>query len=128
VVITGYIWGTVDFGGGPLTSAGGFDIFIAKFDTNGQHLWSQCFGDGSNQDAYGIAIDGSGNVIVTGWFQGTVDFGGGALTSAGLDDIFVAKFDPNGNHVWSQSFGDASDDQEGHGVGRFERVGADVDR
>ena len=70
------------------------------------HDWSQRFGDAGVQEAYGIATDGTGNVVVTGKFQGNVDFGGGALTSEGGSDIFVAKFDAYGNHLWSQRFGD----------------------
>jgi hypothetical protein len=108
VIVTGHFWGTVDFGAGPLTSAGNYDIFVAKFDAGGNHLWSQRFGDASSQRGQSVAVNGSGNVILTGYSQGTVAFGGGPLTSAGSDDIFVAKFDAGGNHVWSQRFGDAS--------------------
>jgi hypothetical protein len=107
VIVTGDFWGTVDFGGGGLTSAGGRDIFVAKFDAAGTHLWSKRFGDVNSQDAYGIATDGLGNVVVTGYFMGTVDFGGGVLTSTGGDDVFVAKFDAAGTHLWSKRFGDA---------------------
>jgi hypothetical protein len=57
-----------------------------------QHLWSQRFGDASDQLARGVAVNGSGNIVVTGAFTGTVDFGGGTLESAGYFDIFVAKF------------------------------------
>ena len=107
VILTGYIDGSVDFGGGPLTSAGYADIFVAKFDGGGNHLWSQRFGDVNDQYGESVAVDGSGNVIVTGQFLDTVDFGGGLLTSGGGVDIFVAKFDPGGDHIWSQRFGDA---------------------
>jgi deoxycytidylate deaminase len=108
VIVTGYFDGTVDFGGGALTSAGNGDIFIAKFGPDGAHFWSKRFGDASDQYACAVAADASGNVIVTGWFDGTVDFGGGALTSAGVSDIFVAKFAADGAHLWSKRFGDAS--------------------
>jgi hypothetical protein len=106
VIVAGAFPGTVNFGGGNLTSAGGFDIFVAKFDTTGTHEWSQRFGDVTDQSAYSVATDGSGNVIVAGGFVGTVNFGGNDLTSAGLADIFVAKFDAAGVHQWSQRFGD----------------------
>jgi len=92
IVVTGYFNGTVDFGGGALTSAGGTDIFLANFDASGTHLWSRRFGDASTQRGYSVAVDGMGKIIVTGFFRGTVDFGGGVLTSAGNSDIFLAKF------------------------------------
>ena len=92
LIVAGYFEGTLDFGGGVLTSAGANDIFVAKFGSDGAHLWSKRFGDGSDQAASAVAVDASGNVIVTGVFRGTVDFGGGGLTSAGVEDIFVAKF------------------------------------
>src|SRR5262245_37224475 len=108
VIVTGYLQGTVNFGGGNLTSAGGPDIFVAKFNSGGVHQWSQRFGDVSSQHAFSVATDASGNVIVAGYFQGTVNFGGGNLTSAGFEDIFVVKFNAGGVHQWSQRFGDSS--------------------
>lgn len=108
IIVAGSMQGSVDFGGGPLTSAGGYDIFVAKFDADGNHLWSQRFGDGSQEEGYSVAVDASGNVVVTGWFGGSVDFGGGMLTGAGLDDAFVAKFGPSGDHIWSHGFGDGT--------------------
>jgi hypothetical protein len=116
VAIAGQFFGTVDFGGGTLTSAGGDDIFVAKFDVGGNHLWSKRFGDANSQLAYGVAAGGSGNIALTGTFWSTVDFGGGTLTSAGNDDIFVVKFDANGNHLWSKRFGDASFSQNAWGI------------
>jgi hypothetical protein len=58
----------------------------------GEHLWSQRFGGGSYDEAYAVAVDAAGNVIVAGELLGTVDFGGGALTSVGGTDIVIAKF------------------------------------
>lgn len=116
VLVSGYYWGDVDFGGGTLTSAGDYDVFVAKFDSTGTHIWSKRFGDASQQAGYGLAVDGVGNVLLAGYIFGTVDFGGGTLTAPGSNnDIFVAKFDPAGNHVWSQNFGDA-DPQFGYGI------------
>jgi hypothetical protein len=115
VFITGAFYNTVDFGGGNLTSAGGGDIFLAKYDAGGNYQWSKRFGTGGNEVGYAVAADGSGNVVVTGQYQGTVDFGGGDLTSAGGGDIFVAKFDGTGAHVWSKRFGSTQND-EAHGI------------
>jgi hypothetical protein len=108
VFLAGSFGGGVDFGGGRLTSAGGYDIFLAKFDPSGTHSWSRRFGDSDDyQEAWSVAVDPSGNALVAGYFRGTVDFGGGALVSVGGEDIFVAKFDPSGTHLWSRRFGDA---------------------
>jgi hypothetical protein len=108
VYITGEFPATIDFGGGVLTSAGGSDVFLAKFNNSGTHQWSKRFGDSSYQYAHGVAADASGNVCVTGDFMGTMNFGGGDLTSAGIYDIYLARFDASGAHQWSKRFGDGS--------------------
>jgi len=108
VVVTGSLYGTVDFGGGTLSSAGLGDLFVAKFMSDGSHLWSHRFGDSEHQDSRDVAIDALGNVVVTGYFTSTVNFGGGTLTSAGLEDLFLVKFAPAGSHVRSKRFGDAA--------------------
>ncbi|UCF06866.1 MAG: hypothetical protein JSV33_07545 [bacterium] len=106
VAVTGDFEGSVDFGGGPLASAGNSDIFLAQFDEYGSHLWSKRFGDVSFQQCQSVTCDGSGNVVVTGDFMGNVDFGGSPLTSPVRRDIFLAMFDMNGDHIWSKRFGD----------------------
>jgi hypothetical protein len=110
VLVIGYFWGSVDLGGGSLTSAGSGDIVVAKFDASGNHLWSKKFGDTENQFGASIAVDSSDNVLVTGSFTSSVDFGGGTLVASGnSNDIFVAKLDKDGHHLWSNRFGDTSD-------------------
>lgn len=102
VTVTGTFSGSVDFGGGALTAPSTFaSIFIVQFDSAGNHRWSRDFGSTAIDADFGIAVDTLGNVTVTGPFSGTVDFGGGALVSAGGADIFVAQFDVDGNHNWS---------------------------
>jgi hypothetical protein len=117
VFLAGNFWATVNFGGLNLTSAGAGDIFIASYDNGGGHRWSARFGDTNpNQFANAVATDPSGNVLVAGNHWGTVDFGGGPLTSAGGDDVFLVKLDSDGDHVWSKRFGDPSTDQTGRTV------------
>jgi hypothetical protein len=115
VLITGAFLGSIDFGGGALTSAGSEDIFAAKLDSDGMHVWSKGFGDASQQVGRAIAADSAGNVIVTGSLAGSADFGGGPLASAGLADVFLIKLSAAGEHVFSRAFGDA-DDQVGRAV------------
>jgi hypothetical protein len=111
-IVTGYFAGSINFGGMTLNSAGSTDIYIAKFDNIGNHLWSARFGDIQSQESYSprgldVAADASGNVVLIGELNGSADFGGGALTSTADNDLFVAKFDLNGAHLWSKRFDDA---------------------
>jgi hypothetical protein len=108
VAITGEFYGNVDFGGGLINGAGGGDAFLAKFNKTGSHLWSQGFGSVSSQSGESVAFDSWGNIDLVGEFRGTVDFGGDTLTSAGSRDIYLVKFDSSGTHLWSQRFGDGS--------------------
>ena len=117
VAVTGEFTSTVSFGGAALSSLGDRDIFVARYaGTDGHHLWSQRFGSGLTDVGNGVGVDASGNVVVTGYFKGTVNFGGGALTSAGDRDAFVAEYAAaNGQHLWSRRMGGTSVD-EGAGV------------
>ena len=94
VLVAGVFTGTVNLGGSPLVSAGGMDIFVAKYSPSGAHIWSKRFGGTSTDYGYGVAIDGAGNVLSTGYFQNSADFGGGPLTSAGRQDVFVLSLGP----------------------------------
>jgi hypothetical protein len=110
VIMTGYFNGTVNFGGGNLVSAGGSDVVLAKYDPSGNHVWSQRFGAGNSDFGDAVACDGAGNVFMTGSFQAAADFGGGNLVSAGEGDVFVAKYDASGNHIWSRRAGSTDSD------------------
>jgi hypothetical protein len=113
VYLTGYFEGTIDFDPGSgtfnLTDAGGGDIFISKLDSNGNFLWAKSMGGSTEDSAFGIAVDLSGNIYTTGYFTGTADFDPGVgvanLTTAGGGDAFVSKLDSNGNFVWAKNMG-----------------------
>ena len=108
VYMTGYFsasTGGVDFGGGALNSAGSQDVFLVKYNSAGAWQWSQRFGSTGSDTGNAVAVDVSGNVVIFGNFIGSIDFGLGALTSAGQQDIFVAKFSPAGTCLWQKRFG-----------------------
>ena len=128
VVVTGRFSDIVDFDPDMftvvnLTSAGGSDIFVAKYSgADGSLLWAKGFGSttGFGDVGRGVAVDSNGDVLVTGSFQGTADFdpdtGTVELTSAASIDIFVAKYSgSNGGLLWANGFG-ALDTDEGEGV------------
>ncbi|UQA62991.1 hypothetical protein [Polyangium aurulentum] len=105
VVVAGRFTGTPDFGGGKLTNAGGYDIFVAKYDSTGKHVWSKRFGGAGDEQATGVAIDGMGTVTVIGDYTGTTTLGAVSHISAGLHDVLVFEIDAAGNYLWSKSFG-----------------------
>jgi outer membrane protein assembly factor BamB len=106
IFITGDFWGSVDFGGQILTSKGDRDIFLAKFDRVGTHIWSKRYGDEQEQVGNAIATDSAGAVFIGGSFTGSLDFGGGELVSRGRYNVCLAKLDHAGQHIWSCRFGD----------------------
>ncbi len=118
IYVTGNFYGTVDFDPSEdysnLTSVGDDDIFIAKYNSTGTHLWSQRIGGSQEDIGLSLAVDNSGAVYVTGHFGGTVDFDSSNndanLVSAGGTDIFIAKYDVSGNYIWANRMGDLSDD------------------
>ncbi len=118
VYTTGSFQGTVDFDPGAgtanLTSVGLRDIFVQKLDATGNFLWARSFGGNSFDEGQSIAVDFSGNVYTTGYFQVTVDFdpstGTFNLISEGSHDVFVQKLDSSGNFIWAKSLGSVVDD------------------
>jgi hypothetical protein len=91
-----------------LTSAGSADIFITKRSPNGNLLWAKRIGDTRTDGGTEIGLDASGNVYVTGYFSGTVDFDPGPAAqtmTATLNryGIFILKLDASGNYVWAKS-------------------------
>src|SRR5262245_41911891 len=69
-----------------------------------EHVFSRLFGDSWDQQALSSTVDPLGNIIVTGYFEGTMDFGGRPLVASGPWNMFIVKFDASGNHLWSMSF------------------------
>ena len=97
LLITGYFDNTVDFGGGPLVSAGSRDVYIVKLGPTLEYVWAKRFGDPQLQEAYAVATDDADDVVFTGRMTGTVDFGTGPLQAPANDyPLFVAKLAPSG--------------------------------
>jgi beta-propeller repeat-containing protein len=117
IYTTGYFKNTADFDPGAgttnLTSnpADVEDIFISKLDNNGNFLWAKDIGGAAADVGLGLSLYSSGNVYITGWFQGTVDFGTTTLSSkSGTFDIFITKLDSGGDFIWAKGIGGALED------------------
>lgn len=102
VFVTGGGGSTVIFGTYTLTTG---NVFIVKFDPNGNVLWAKSAGGGLFERMYSISTDSNGNAFVTGYF-GSASFtiGTYTLSNPGLNrDVFIAKYDPNGNVLWAKA-------------------------
>ena len=81
------------------------DGFFAKMSKAGKLLWNiELTGPGPDT-VDTIAVDNSGNVLVAGSMAETLAFGRDQLTSAGADDMFVAKYNADGKRIWAKRFG-----------------------
>ena len=93
--VTGVFSRTATFGSHSLTAGGYYDVFVAKLNPSGNWLWAARAGGTEFDDSYGygIALDGSDNACVTGYFNGTANFGSHSLITNGHRDIFVARIE-----------------------------------
>ena len=78
--------------------AGNGDAFAAKYNSLGDLQWARQFASSRSENAYGIALDDTGNVYTTGETDGLIE-------PTPFPDAFVAKVDPDGNRVWTAQFG-----------------------
>ena len=100
IVITGWFKGTMNIGDITLASAGGTDIFIAKFDDKGEVLWAKSAGSAKNFDeGFDIATDTNDNIIVVGRFGSTITFD--TITLTGNVGMFLVKLTPDGHAMWA---------------------------
>lgn len=95
-----------NFGTTTLSTNGNHDIFVQKLDPTGNTVWAQGFGDTADDIGYALAVDGLGNVYVTGVFRGNVNFGSGTTVSAVAADTFVLKLSNNGDYGWAYGIED----------------------
>jgi hypothetical protein len=108
--VTGRFAGAATFGPGEAneTTLTGSGVYLARFGAGGSLLWARAISGALN--AGGIAVDAAGNGTVTGSFVDPADFGGTILTSAGRNDIFVARYAPDGLLLWARRDGGADED------------------
>ncbi len=113
VYITGYFFSTsITFGSFTLTNQGvggnnNGDIFLVKYDANGNVVWAKGAGGTGNDGASYAATDSTGNVYITGIYKSyNLILGTDTLTNdttIGTAKMFIAKYDSTGNVIWAKS-------------------------
>ena len=101
VLITGKIMGDAYFGADTLADPvpGGSDVLLAKYDAEGNFIWAKRSGGNSGGEGRQMALDAAGNIYVTGYFMGQIDFGGIIHNSGRCP--FLTKYDADGTVLWS---------------------------
>ena len=95
--VTGYTYGSLDSN----SSAGFIDIFLTKYDTNGNKQWTRQLGTSNTNVGSDVSVDSDGNAYITGTTRGGLD---GNIT-AGESDVFLTKYDTNGDIQWTKLLG-----------------------
>jgi hypothetical protein len=106
--LTIYNQGPSGTAGTTLSNAGGTDCFVAKYSSAGAVLWAARIASTVGDQGFGIATDPSGNVLVTGFYQGQLTIynqgpsgtAGTMLGHVGAGDCFVAKYSSAGAVLW----------------------------
>ena len=125
-LVTGSFQGAAVFGAGEpnettLNSTDFLDVFVAKYNINGNLLWARQAGGPQADGGGSIAVDASGNSCITGLFEDSLTFGAGeinqtTLASVGSRDIFVAKFDSDGLLLWAKQAGGSNSNDHAEGI------------
>ena len=124
-LVTGMFRGGFDFDPGTgidnHVAQGSMDVYVSKFDSSGDFVWANTWGGSEGDRGYGVAVDGSENVYVTGGFWSpTVDFdpGGGVdiHNTNGDADAFLSKFDSSGDFIWAKTWGGAVNNEIGNAI------------
>jgi uncharacterized delta-60 repeat protein len=120
-VVTGYFQGTATFGPDEanatvMTSAGTLDMFIARYNSNGTLAWARHAGGTGNDGGRSITTLSDNSTVVTGTFNISATFGPGEpnetiLTAFGNQDIFVARYNPDGSLLWAKCAGGSSNEE-----------------
>jgi hypothetical protein len=118
IYITGFFRNTATFGTLPtVSSSGNEDVFVAKLDGNGNWSWVRKGGGTQKDNGLAVVADGAGACYATGFYDGNATFGSANLTGAGVQDMFLVKYDASGNQVYAVTYGGWGNDG-GYGIVR----------
>jgi hypothetical protein len=105
VYVTGYTGGTLP--GSPNANQGAVDIYLTKYDQNGNRLWTRQLGSGADEYGAGVAVDDNDEIVVAANTYGALPGAGG---SAGGYDYAIARYDSNGTLLAVVQRGTSADD------------------
>jgi hypothetical protein len=105
IYIVGDFYDEADLSGIELQALGSSDVFIAKYNYDGQMQWAETNGGTTVDVATSVGTDLNGFVYVSGYYQGTTFFQNHTATAISYNDVFVSQFDANGNCNWLSSAG-----------------------
>jgi len=110
--VAGFFDETIFFDAIELNTIGQDDIFLAKINHQGEVVWAVSAGSTARDEVFAIALDSDGNVYITGEYRNTIEFTiDDDLESTGGTDIFIAKYDNDGEFLWAQSAGGFGNDK-----------------
>ena len=117
IYLTGYFQGdSIVFGNKVLKSKSIHEVFIAKFDSNGNVIWAKNAGNEDMNYGSGIIADNNGNVYLTGWYNSkNITFDSIELVNNESINIFLVKFDTDGHVIWAKTAGNSDTNQIGYG-------------
>ena len=112
VFVAGMSNNNTSFDGNSYPSLGGKDGFLLKLDTDGNFVFVRTIGCFNDDNAYDVAVDGSNNVIVTGYFNYALQVSSTSLfqTAKGANDAFIVKFDNDGTFLWTIPYASSAHD------------------
>ena len=97
---------TITFDDKSATNSGSFDMFVVKYNSNGEALWVRNLNASGTEFSYGVNFDKDGNVYVTGrTSSSSINFAGSVIYGHGNYDGFLVKYDANGNELWGKLIG-----------------------
>src|SRR6185369_4615419 len=102
VYIAGQFGGTVTVGGTNLTSAGGTDILLVKYNSSLTPVWAKSVGTPADDNSFGLVADSSGSIYLLGKVAGDTTFGPPTIYTGADNYFFLAKMDGNGSFLWAR--------------------------
>jgi hypothetical protein len=105
IYITGDFYDQADFDGTAVQAMGSSDMFLAKYDSEGEQQWVRANGGTTVDVATSVGCDLNGMAYISGYYQGTTFFQDLSATALSYNDVFLAQFDAAGNCNWLQSAG-----------------------